>query len=587
MDQHLVCIAALALVSGSCCPDHTSRLDTMPAARLPFAPPDVEPSSVWIVADPQLHNVAGAATRSKTALGDRVSSTALRPPSLDLWADVVLASIVDRMRTAAPRAPVFFLGDAANVSCIGELARFLDVMRPLPWLGVLGNHDGYYMGNMAFRPDPVINPAPSTWQGACQHSTPRGGPELAALERRFLEDLDGKGGLTHVEQRTLTKTHAVWMYLGDLATRVGAAPERSPWIGDNWKLLGEHRRQYTLDAALDLDGAPVAVSVRAQIAELTPKEKGHEQSRAWQAMVVQDVTLPDKVHVLLIDTTDYAWTPPTSPWQLRAIYEQRFRDTCRSSNAKLSLPGKCGEVGPDQVALIRELMKTWAPGTRFLVMGHHPWASLRATSAEALAFLLTEPGFMTYVSAHTHQPASTRDYDAVRPWEINVGSMTDWPMEYARLQYWPTDDSAPGTALRLEIDHAETAALCPYESNAQAHAEVRYDDAEAYTSRALDVYDATLATLSHAEWRAQIAAVRRRPLDDQRALLARLIAFDREVLQDSTQLRAIEAACAIWASAVECTKDDCAARTSKRLGGTDHRSFAFRIGVGNFPESAR
>jgi hypothetical protein len=590
-----------------------------PVPSIPSAPS----SSMWILSDSQLHDAAGAGTWSKSDGAEGLSPTAVRPPSLDLWSDVVLADIVKTIAADArsPTAPVFFLGDAADVSCVGELSRFLDIMKPLPWLGVPGNHDGYYMGNGTFRPDAVIRAKEGTWQGACQHNLPSKTRALERLERHFLEDLDGKGGLTHVKQGTLTKTHAIWMYLLDLAPKLRVM--EGPEDFRSWKLSEDKRwLRYSLEGTYALSGVEMRVSAQALLPNLDEAERKHEKSRAWQAALVQDVTLSNGVHVLLIDTSDYARTPPTSYRQVSALLEAHSAPSCGTLSSQMLIPGECGEIGPRQVKAIEDFMSTWPADTRFFVMGHHPWEDFSGSSQLALHFLREAPGFLAYVSAHTHSPTAPRTFDAPEAWELNIGSTTDWPMEYVSLHYWPPDATGPGTPLLVDVRHAESTETCPYASLVRARREVDYGNVERYTSVALAAYDAMLtaltpfagsriATLQHLVSEIRAARQRcgqlRRTLDgvsiredmqrfevessletcvqDQRELLARLIAYDRTVLHTLPRAREMEAACAIWASAVECAKNDCRGGKTRSFDNANLRSFFFRARTDFFATS--
>ena len=613
-------VGAAAIVSLIGC---SSPSNISPKPRDSAGTTEQPTSSFWLIADPQLHNPAGAGTRSKGGTMDAFATKAIRPPSIDLWSEVVLDDIVNKMN--AQPAPVFFLGDAANVSCIGEFSRFLKAVSPAPWFGVPGNHDGYYMGNMALRPDAVIEPSKDTWQGACQYSTALGASSLDGiqqLERHFIEDLDDKGGLTHVKQGTLTKTHAIWMYLDDLSTRIGQpgdVTEISHWRPSE---DGQWYR-YSLEGKLSFKGVDLKVSARALIAKLGTEEVAKEKSRAWQASLVQDVTLPDGVHALLIDTSDYARTPPTSAWQFRGLLGALFKG-CGERDGKLLFPGSCGEVEAGQMKEIEELICQWPKGTRFFVLGHHPWNSLSKSSRRLLKSLRGRPGFMNYISGHTHITASTRMTDAAQPWEINVGSTTDWPMEYSRLHYWPAGSGGAGTPLRLELSYAESTGQCPYANEKRAQSEIDYGTTEKYVSTALHAYEGLLENLVRRQgdrlgdlpkWIQKIQASRRRCtalrasndrlpirqpgwqrnppavrleldqcIDDQRALLAQLMELDRNSLRAFPQARQIETACAIWASAVECAKHECSSMKVRDIGGSQQRAFAFRIPEGLFAE---
>jgi hypothetical protein len=201
------------------------------------------------------------------------------------------------------------------------------------------------------------------------------------------------------------------------------------------------------------------------VPNLDAAERKYEQSRAWQAALVQDVTLADGVHVLLMDTSDYALTPPSNYHQVFALLDAHSASSCGKLSGQMLIPGECGEIGPRQVVeALEDLMSTWPPNTRFFVMGHHPWKDFSGSSQRALHFLRETPDFLAYVSAHTHDPTSPKQFDSPDPWELNIGSTTDWPMEYVSLNYQRKDENAPGTPLHVEVRHAESAETCPYAS---------------------------------------------------------------------------------------------------------------------------
>lgn len=586
---------------------------SIPAPRESVAVSNRKPSSFWLLADPQLHNAAGTGTRAKSWIPDALAKVAIRPPTLDLWAEVVLAKIIKTISATYPVGPVFFLGDAADVSCGGEFARFLQLMHPLPWLGVLGNHDGYYMGNMTFSADGENGARRNRWQGACEHSAvPNQRREaLVQLERLLLEDIDGEGGLTHVEQGTLTKTHGVWMYMQDLAIRLGMNSHATD--PQNWLPTRDGRwYRYVLQRELTALGTKLKVSARALVAKVG---RG-EDTKAWQASVVQDVELADGTHVLLLDTADYTKIPPSRVFRQLLDLVRGFLRPCDELFDTLLFPGKCGEVGPAQIAEILEMRDGWPPGTRFFVMGHHPWSSLNRSTRRRLPEVLAHPGFAGYFSGHTHMPASIRGKDGEPGWELNIGSTTDWPMEYARVRYEAAQPIEDGTEMQVEVFYARAEMRCPY-ANADAESdELDYRSSGKYTELALGAYDRlfSAAVQDEPERREQLQALlqqiralnaryqelraeldrptqrqgvdrRRYQLQDllernhvaQRKLLAQLISHDRTKLRDSSWVREIETACAIWASFIECKKNNCAGRSLRPSFQSHGRDFPLRV----------
>lgn len=612
---------------------------------------------LWLLADTQLHNFSGKATKAKSGIVDkRFSSVAIRPPSLDIWSEAVLASIVEKMRTEDPASPVFFLGDAADVSCTGEYARFLSLMQPVPWLGVPGNHDGFYMGNGTFNavPSPArINadgtfpPRPlqglnddNTWLGACEHSPPNGTQGLEEIERAFVEidritakeaaDTAAKERKPLPEKRRtqgqvgiLTKANSIWLYLGDLASRIKLVDEGHPWRPGNWKPVpGRRDPEYAMEGSLKVGSAQIHIKARALVSARTKKEGAPQ---AWQAFLLQDVTLPSGVHALLIDTSDYR-NMLTSLTQVFGVLKARAQGCRHYPDSRISLPGDCGEVSERQGALIEELMASWPPGTRFFVMGHHPWDTLRPDAEKILSRLRAKPEFLTYISAHSHTATAAKNNDVAWPWEINVASTTDWPMEYARLRYQPEEPAAKGSSFELDVRYVHSRAQCPYKNEpsvaAAEEAEADYGFIENYLARALQVYrklwahaaaqqwggplradvDAKLGALDaiHAsfrdfEKRSRGAGSDRRSrleiegpklVQEQRQLLSDTAILDRTFRTRAPELIELEAACAIWASEVECSKKKrgCPAEKARPGNGIERRTFSFRIPPGIFPQ---
>ena len=100
----------------------------------------------WVLGDTQFNNIAAITTRTHSPFVKFFAHAAIRPPTLDLWSETVLRDILGAV-TADLSIPILFLGDGANTSCVQEYWRFLRTMDRAQWVGVLGNHDGYYMGN--------------------------------------------------------------------------------------------------------------------------------------------------------------------------------------------------------------------------------------------------------------------------------------------------------------------------------------------------------------------------------------------------------------------------------------------------------
>ena len=113
-------VAALAILA-SCSPSPPHGIRRIPAAE----PTEAPSATLWVFSDAHVHNTSGAATRLTSAQADQISSVAIRPPSLDVWADVAVSELARRVRAEPTGLPAMFLGDAADISCIDEYAHFL------------------------------------------------------------------------------------------------------------------------------------------------------------------------------------------------------------------------------------------------------------------------------------------------------------------------------------------------------------------------------------------------------------------------------------------------------------------------------
>jgi hypothetical protein len=610
--------ASLVLFVSTCCgPPRRSHGIQRIRAATPQGPATGE---LWVFGDSHIHNAPGAATRAKSAFGDSLSPVAIRPPSLDLWAEVVLSSVVARMHEEAPGTPAFFLGDAADVSCIDEYDRFLTATGPPPpprtsatsastsarsdlqWFGVMGNHDGYFMGNSTFEPRGASGQ--NTWQGACAIDGERGHRRWAVRDRldRLERDLWKVAATeeTHVDQGVLTKAHAIWMYLDHLWKRgvITADPlECNNWIPIDWK-PSAHQTSFTCStwtpktgshrvfraAGTYLGTEERSISLVASIDSATVHSR--HRTQPWHSYLVQDVELPDRNHAILVDTSDYLNSPPSFDTTAALTWlKNRGSVDCWKQRRDYSLPGRCGEVGSAQIAEIEKFLlasRRAQPNLRYFLLGHHPWKALRQDSVNRLTERLTEhPGLITYLSAHFHAAASTLGTDADYHWEINIGSTTDWPMEYAKLSYWLSETNPRSSLLQV----VRKAAIpddntCPYggpaDPGARGHdrREINYGAPDAYITRALEVYHYILRAAISSSPTAEgmqtcsidgvqtdlsgvlhlvdkTSTAPATELQRKRWLLDQVSQCDRTVLRELTGVREIEINCAAWASKLE------------------------------------
>jgi hypothetical protein len=579
MKMSTIWLIWIALYEMSCSntprPRDTKKSGSLPASAGAF----------WLFADSQLHAVAGASARSKGWFIDKwISKTAIRPPTLDLWSEAVLAETSVRMRTEAPEIPAFFLGDGVNASCIEEYERFLRVLADHDrWFGVFGNHDGYYMGNMNFS---INQPEGDySWQGVCardgvaSHRVSAERRAMAALERQLFDI--PRGIPTYTELGILTKSHAVIMYLKALHSReaIGKDPLAiGSWRWENCTTTNSTSCQpswvYRWPPLADTATRPTAnLKVTARIdGSMYASAEGVQ---AWRAFLVQDVALEGGSRALLADTSDFVNDPPARrglgdfiAWSAAKLVRCPRVPTARS------IPGVCGEVNDMQTAELL-LFLTESPTSRFFVLGHHPFRDLRSDTAKRLAGLFNSQGFITYISGHTHDPIGTMSTGANAQWELNIASTTDWPMQYARVDYTWNPNEHHKAALTVSIkaiEPAESTEACPLSrEEGGAAEEMDYKKPDRYVDRALHVLAHAVRLARLKGWSGNLGSCDILVSDQQhstskttaklpfrRACISTLMDIDRDQLRHISAVHRMEVACAVWASKLENKKNSSA-----------------------------
>jgi hypothetical protein len=568
---------------------------------------------IWIAADSQIHETAAGTSYLRSTFLDRFAP-AIRPPTLDLWSSVVLGDDFAAMRKASsPVAPVFFLGDAADISCTTEFTEFLRATErltaakadqpSLPWFAALGNHDGFYMGNITMRPDklartkeetlPNTTPGDKTWSGACYAvglAEPTFQKRLVAFEQAVLLKGEPNPAKTHAHQRSLSKSLAILMYLESLYER--RLIKKDPLDPNSWDVgKRDYPKNRYMPVRVFKDGSAQGGTLPAGIgyfevrASITPAADNDD--REWQGYVVQDIGIAgplDDVHVLLVDTSDPSYTPLSKFRHalLSKIWKQYLSCQSDESLEKVAFLGECGDISDAQASDLTDMMKKWGNGasTSYFVMGHHPAATMRIASAARLQELTRGNGFMGYVSAHTHYTPSSAPMAGTQQWEINVSSTTDWPMQFMALHYWKARPSSPSRLATELFDPKKSLELLGRPAECifyDREAELDYGEPEKYIGRALEVYTRLLDWILRTPTvLSQVEALGPHPafpckgrncIDDYRSRLAQLKAvqdrqawrttlselaqYDRFVLQQVDAIRSVEVACAMWASREE------------------------------------
>jgi hypothetical protein len=368
--------ALLAVLAGCVAPDPHPRF-TPAWERFDPEKKDLRTTRrALLVADCQLHNLYSKALPERNLTIKALTATAIRPPQLDMFSSDVLGWILER---DAPDADVVLhLGDALDLACTGEFEAFLGVMARAgkPWFMAPGNHDSFYFG--------VFDP-----------------------ERRELW-----ADAAHGAGEIMTKDRFIRSYVAALRK------QDDPGI----RALGEALGTGELPLAFEWRAPPGTRGLLEAIAWKIDPE------RPWRSFLLQEIDLTGpaeddpRVRVYLLDSCQYARRPELVPnaWKVYPV-----RCNC----------GLTGEMLPDQLRALRRWIEG-APGAAGILMCHHPFDSLAPRAKSSLGWLWREHRIGMMATAHTHIGYYVHHDLGRGPerLELNLGSTTDWPMEWRTLQ---------------------------------------------------------------------------------------------------------------------------------------------------------
>lgn len=353
---------------------------------------------VLLVADCQLHNLYSQPLPERNPTAVAAINTAIRPPQLDLFAADVLEWILTEGSDKSQA--VLHLGDALDLACEGELHDFLEVMSTAkkPWLMAPGNHDFFYFGT--YNPQDV-----DLWDKACYGST-----------------------------RRLPKDRFIRLYVAALLGQEDPGCQRLA------EALGlADRRGESIDALANLlpgefewHGPDMATGLLESIAWHI------DEKMPWRSFILQAANLTQDrtpgmpgVHAMLMDSCQYQREPVLIPnaWECFPI-----QLNC----------GSTGEMLPNQLRLIRKWIDRHGPDKRnaWTLMSHHPFGTMSPRTKSSLGWLWSHMNIPLFVSAHTHKGHYVyHDLgEEEAELELNLGSTTDWPMDWRTLEfYWNND----------------------------------------------------------------------------------------------------------------------------------------------------
>lgn len=175
--------------------EHAHPMQECGSSETPARSTDV---AVFLLADAQLHELAGEPYPGQAEIAQVFAATASRPVALDMLAPYTFryfASVYSRLsqqRALAGQSAMWWahLGDLADISCAKELDRMLLELHALesvgPLAGVaLGNHEMSFLGSFHWSPD---------WDRACASGKLEKTATIGAIADRFGPALLRAGG---------------------------------------------------------------------------------------------------------------------------------------------------------------------------------------------------------------------------------------------------------------------------------------------------------------------------------------------------------------------------------------------------------
>ena len=382
------------------------------AGFVPQPGPDPDPAGRYLplttpilaVGDTQEHESTGHPLHDNFSAIDAYVEVAQRPPEQTLFGRRLLEWALG----SHPEEPFIHLGDVMDLSCRSEARRMARIFEASQSPGAIlpGNHDGLMFGIYAYNLfDVARDIGASRWNLACRRGTESG------------------SGAFRTDNEALSKRDFIANYIADQLRNHHPKPglEAPPSSGRHrlsWRSPDPEAFLSALEGEL-LDGLGYADSFLAQRI-LLPRAP---QARRNTIVIGLDT---NQAGVLV------------STW-----------DTIMGHS-----PGSMGHIHPEQIAAVTQWVEEAAgKGDIVIFAGHHNWRSLGLPSRIMLRSLMGKLDHpLVYLSAHTHRGfwAVHRALARQPLLELNVSSLSDWPIAYRRLSF-AYDEEARRLLVRGEL----------------------------------------------------------------------------------------------------------------------------------------
>lgn len=388
----------------------------------------VSQDNIVVVADNQFHNLFTDPSFFANINSDAISKVSIRPPQLNLFSEDIFSYILYKTH---PKY-IIHLGDALNVNSTTEWQKFIGIIDNRSqfghqgWVLVPGNHDAYFYGITAGKPD--VNrqrKVMKSWYDAAKNT----GQKWAA------GDLSNNG-------LPVTKDILLRQYLSCLFNQGSGFPDKQ----DALKVFDTNDFS-NITCSTRIENIPVLKEkpISTYYENKKPGDKfitklawryeddfnSYQKSFLVQEIIISQPIGEMEVRGILIDTTNYH-KRPSNKAAVRGINGQKV-------NA-----GIAGQVSEEQFKIIEKWIKENKDShRRYVLLGHHPLVELSEDAITKISNLTNNDiHFVGYVSAHTHNPKKYNEKKIFLNFpEYNIGSTTDWPPQFAKFSMGNTIDN--------------------------------------------------------------------------------------------------------------------------------------------------
>jgi Calcineurin-like phosphoesterase len=379
-------VSAAALLAG--CAGFVAQPGPEPETRSPSRKYVILTTPIVAVGDTQEHLATGFPMHDNDSAVDAYVEVAQRPPQQPLFGRRILEWALQNH----VNDPFIHMGDVLDLSCRIEAQRMDKVFRAAGRAGVIlpGNHDGLMFGIYGYNLfDAVLDTDARKWNQACRRG--------AAAEDKAHKSIS----------EAMSKRDFIARYLSNQvqAARMPGLPTPPD--------TGNHRVSWRSP-----DPAAFVSAIEAQLLQ------GYAYADSFVAHRIKLPRAPGATRdVILIGLDTNQAGPLVSA--LDAVMGKS--------------PGSMGHVHPDQIRAIAPWVTDAAVNGDIVVFaGHHNWRSLGLHTRVLLGELMSNvPNPLAYLSGHTHRGfwALHTTQDRRPLLELNVSSLSDWPIAYRRISF--------------------------------------------------------------------------------------------------------------------------------------------------------